>query len=364
MKDRGNSFLKLLDRFVGIPLIFLLSQFKRTRAFPANISSIGILATAAIGDTILISALGQALKVKYPLAKIILFASETNLGVAKLLEGFDEVQFVPVKKPFAAIGTLRKMKVDFLIDTGQWARINALLTFLSGAGYTRGFMTAGQKRHYLYDEVVKHSNQVHELNNFLHLSGPVFAHAPRPLFKESGKEICKQPNLIVCHLKPSGENPWMKEWDQLKWLKLIDELSELGFIIYLTGGAGDRSALDQIFDAVKNKSKTHVVAGEYNLAQTRDLLLSCRLCISVNTGIMHMAAALDTDLIAIHGPTNPLRWGPTSTNAVVIKSSLKCSPCLNLGFDYGCSVNDCMKSIDFSHVFSRVREALGGRSSL
>ncbi|MFQ5583834.1 MAG: hypothetical protein ACE5GL_05310, partial [Calditrichia bacterium] len=57
-QERANKLLRLLDRYLGIPLILLLRLFKRKKNLPTgNIKSFGLLKTVAIGDTVLLSAI-------------------------------------------------------------------------------------------------------------------------------------------------------------------------------------------------------------------------------------------------------------------------------------------------------------------
>ncbi len=81
MADRGNRLLRRGDFLIGIPLTFLLGALRlKKRPLPPedSIRRIGILATAAIGDTILISAVLKDLKDRYPEAQMVFFAGGTN----------------------------------------------------------------------------------------------------------------------------------------------------------------------------------------------------------------------------------------------------------------------------------------------
>jgi len=83
------------------------------------------------------------------------------------------------------------------------------------------------------------------------------------------------------------------------------------------------------------------------------------ILVSGNTGIIHLGAAVDTKVVALHGPTNPNEWGPYNKESTVIKSSKPCAPCLYLGFEYKCHKPDCMDEISVDEVFDAVRKHLG-----
>jgi ADP-heptose:LPS heptosyltransferase len=82
--------------------------------------------------------------------------------------------------------------------------------------------------------------------------------------------------------------------------------------------------------------------------------------VSGNTGVMHLAAGLGLPLLALHGPTDPVKWGPRALpgRARVLEAGIACSPCLFYGFDYGCPRRDCMEAIPQERVTTQVLELL------
>ena len=95
LPGRGSSRARLLDRYLGIPLVFLAGQFGRKRAIPAGVRQIGLLNTAALGDTILMSGPLADLRAAYPHARIVFFTGPSNYEAARLLDGPDEVVELP-----------------------------------------------------------------------------------------------------------------------------------------------------------------------------------------------------------------------------------------------------------------------------
>jgi ADP-heptose:LPS heptosyltransferase len=74
------------------------------------------------------------------------------------------------------------------------------------------------------------------------------------------------------------------------------------------------------------------------------------MVVSGNTGVMHMAAALRKKQIAIHGPTNPIIWGPLNPHSKIVMSPCPNCPCLKLGFEYHTKDQSCMRKIDVEQV--------------
>ena len=73
-----------------------------------------------------------------------------------------------------------------------------------------------------------------------------------------------------------------------------------------------------------------------------------------------MSAAVGVPLIALHGATSDLRWGPLSDKAIVVKSGENCQPCISLGFESHCQNPKCMEHITVDMVLEKIDE-LGRR---
>ena len=81
---------------------------------------------------------------------------------------------------------------------------------------------------------------------------------------------------------------------------------------------------------------------------------------SVNTGVMHLAAAVGAPTIALNGPTSATRWGPIGANVVCVDSELPGCGYLNLGFEYDGHRTDCMRGISVDRVATAVLERARG----
>ena len=359
MPERGNVFLRFLDRILGIPLVFFVSLFHRSRARPGVFRRIALLKTAAIGDTVLISAVVRDIRERLPTAEIHFFVGENNREAAELLSGINRVIPLPVKNPLRAVPLIRRMnEYDLLLDFGQWPRLDALLSWSARARWKVGFKTEGQFRHGVYDVAVTHSRDIHEFHNYKNLLEPIDlkgSHLPHISIEENpGKK-----SVIVVHMFAGGYKACLKEWPEERWIALINSLTATGKQITLTGHRDRANEARHLWERIKDKDKVRVAAGELDLRAMARLLKSSELVISVNTGIVHLAAALGCRIVTLHGPTSAKRWGPFDNNGLSLQSPLKCSPCLNLGFDYGCPRNDCMKAISVESVLSLTEETRG-----
>src|SRR2546423_8788943 len=146
---RGHRMLRMIDRYCGAPLLMSLALLRRRpRHLPHPIRRIGLLNTAAIGDTVLMSGPLADLRDTYRDARIVLMVGPSNYEAAILLNPTVDVVKLPVFDLFASMIEIRRQELDVLLDFGPWARLNAIITALSGAKFTAGFRTARQYRHY------------------------------------------------------------------------------------------------------------------------------------------------------------------------------------------------------------------------
>ncbi len=159
---RGNIILKLIDRFFGISLVWLLGKFlKKKHEFPQKLNSILVVKLSALGDTILLIPVLRSIKRKYPDAKITVLCTKINLGVLELCPYVNNLLVVDIKKllfnPFLVKKLFGNMSFDIGLDFDQWTRISPLFLYFAKAGYKAGFKTENQYRHFLYDVSADHS---------------------------------------------------------------------------------------------------------------------------------------------------------------------------------------------------------------
>lgn len=353
MSDRGNALLRFGDRFFGIPLILFLSLFKKRRKKPENIKSVGILATAAIGDTLLLSPVVKDFVKKYPYAETVIFCGKTNFATFKM--ALPEMNFItiPVGNPLKSIKIIREYSFDLFLDFGPWPRINSLLTHFSRSKYKVGFNSINQFRHYIYNEAVPHLNSCHEIDNLRRLVKSFGVDSESvPYLGDSSPD--KAEPYIVVHMFPSGYKAHYKEWSDNRWISLINGLTNSGVEVYLTGAPKDVDSCERIADKCDEKNKIRILAGKTTLKEVGDILSKAIATISVNTGIMHMAAAYNQLVFALHGPTSPLRWGPVCSNKVDFTATSEGAGCLHLGFEYNKSDDHSLDTIDPETVLKEV----------
>lgn len=355
----ANSLLRAGDAALGPVLLRLIGRLRGTRRRPVRPHRIGVMKTTGIGDMVLASAVARDMQDAFPHASLVLFAGPGNANVAQLVENATVVT-LPTARPWRAIPLIRAAQVDILLDLGQWTRLEALYAALSRARWTAGFRTRGFDRHFAYDESVLHSDRISELENFRAIARAAGATPQaRPCFPN--RDVIHEPPMadpyVVFHLWPGGFRSELREWPASSWRELVDRVRAAGYRVVLTGGPDDVERA-RGFAASCATPEVVSIAGRYPFAELVGVLAAARCVVSVNTGLMHLAAAAGAPTIALNGPTSELRWGPVGDRVVSINSSLPCCGFLNLGFEYEGQRIDCMSGIDVERVAeATLREA-------
>jgi ADP-heptose:LPS heptosyltransferase len=315
--------------------------------------------STGIGDMILTTAIARDVAAAHPDAEVVVFGGADNADIARLVPDVRTTQLATAR-PWAAIPRLRAERLDAIIDFGQWTRLEALYAALSGASWKAGFDTPGQDRHYAYDATVLHSADRSELANYRELISTIgVTSTSLPSFRPARptQALPVQGPFVVFHLWPGGFRSELREWPPESWRCLAGRLAKGGFTIVLTGGPADVGRTDAFIRSSGDLAE-HMksVAGRYRLDEVIDLIGSANCVVSVNTGLMHLAAAVGVPTVGLNGPTSAKRWGPIGPNVVCINSDLPGCGYLNLGFEYDGKRTDCMRGISVDRVVSATLE--------
>lgn len=351
--NRGNIFLRLADKCLGILLLIILSIFTKKRQKPTKTTNIAIFKSAAIGDLVLISAVLKDLKRSNPDLNITMVLGEDNHALLPLLQHYDHCLKINVSRPLRAIKRIRKEKFDCFIDLGSWPRIDAVISFFSNSECVIGYQTRNQYRHYAYDLIFKHNDQIHELDNYRNVFSQLFGiecnSLPELIAPPSGEKFSED-DFILVHMWPGGYKSHYKEWKREYWHKLFQKIIKDKYLIVLSGTKADLKNNDY-FEIAFGKDKVINIAGKFNLYDLADIIYQSVAVVSVNTGIAHMSAALGKPTVCLNGPTSPTRWAPLGEQVKNINSEKEGAGFLNLGFEYNRGPGDTMEHINVESVY-------------
>ncbi|MDP8990354.1 MAG: hypothetical protein M3N41_09795 [Acidobacteriota bacterium] len=350
-----------MDRYAGITALRVISAFNRRRQRPAAFRAIGILASPTIGDTLLTSGAVGDLRRGFPDARLIYFTTPgASRAAAKLLHGIDEIQSIDILKPLLTIQTMRNCKLDLVVDFTQWQRITALYAGLSGAGYRLGFRSDGQHRHCLYDQTVSHSAEAHEIENFRALVRALGVEAEsQPALNVPNNQSLVDSGNVIFHPWASGDRSFLREWDRENWVALAEKLARDETVFLITG---TRAELSRSEGLARRLRRAQLSAEPLLLRDGLGALCGhiqrSELVVSVNTGIMHLAALLGARTISLNGPTATHRWGPVGTKSCSVEPRGGGGGYLHFGFEFAGNPQDTMQRICVEDVFAAAQELL------
>lgn len=169
--------------------------------------------------------------------------------------------------------------------------------------------------------------------------------------KNSSEKILDKNNLIgFC----PGARHFTKRWPKEYFIKLGNLLIERGYQVVLFGGKIDEELCSEI---------ANEISGSINLSNDDDLLQTTsdmRKCITVvcnDSGLMHVASATNTKIIAVFGSTvKEFGFAPYNCDNLILENnSLSCRPCSHIGKDHCPKKHfNCMMALRPEYVFDKV----------
>lgn len=174
----------------------------------------------------------------------------------------------------------------------------------------------------------------------------------------AGRGIAAETPLVGIH--PFTANPG-RAWHPDNFIETANRLQERFEVRIVVFGGPRERALSGPF-AERIAPRPVMAVGTGGLRETMALLTRCALLICNDSGIMHLAAAVGTPLVALFGPQSPVKFGPWGRDCEVIYKRFPCSPCKQKFFQE-CQPSPrmkpyCMEEITAADVIARAAERL------
>jgi lipopolysaccharide heptosyltransferase II len=155
----------------------------------------------------------------------------------------------------------------------------------------------------------------------------------------------------------AGNRPY-KSWSTEGFREVAARLANEGYArVVVVGAEKDRMLGHEILAVVEPRQRCNL-AGRTTPSQLAALLARCDLLVGIDSGPMHVAAAVGTPVVALFGPTDPNRTGPQGEGHHVIFHEQECwRPCVHPVVP-DCKHRRCMDSITVDEVLSAARRVL------
>lgn len=138
-----------------------------------------------------------------------------------------------------------------------------------------------------------------------------------------------QPVLVLC---PGAEFGPAKQWPVPYFVEVANHYLGQQWQVWLLGSARDRSTTDEINALTEHQC--HNLAGRTTLVEVCDLISRAAMVVSNDSGLMHVAASYDRNLVCLFGSSSPAYTPPLSSRSVVLSLELDCSPCFQRDCPY------------------------------
>jgi len=289
----------------------------------------------------------------------------------KLLENnpaINNIHTLKKKHYFKLISDLKREKYDLSISPHSSFR-SALTAFLARIKHRIGFKRYLQQ--VFLTKCIKHRKGVHKiyknldllkiLPNNIEVENISISTNLYPTEKNYKKvdqllrELIKVEKSTTIILAP-GSVWYTKRWPLEYYLELTNKLLEKNFYIILLGSPTEKSLCDYIILNTIRKEKIKNVSGEFDLLDAAALVRKIDLVICNDSGMLHIANAMDTPVFAFFGPTTKnIGYYPFKENDFIFEINIPCRPCGSHGGDK-CKKGhfNCMKLLNPDIVFQRI----------
>ena len=301
-----------------------------------------VIAPSWIGDTMLMQPMLARLKQRHPGVQIDVIAPPWT---APLLHQMAEVHEVILNHfPHGTLKLAARFRLGRQLRAAQYDQAivlpnsskSALPPFFAGIPLRTGFI--GEMRFGLLNDArrLKKSALPLMIERFAQLAEmpghPISRPIAHPTLEVSTEQrqrtlgklglSLNQPVAIFC---PGAEYGPAKRWPIPYFAELAQNLRTRGYAVWLLGSPKDQEIGDKIVALGNNASRN--LCGQTDLAEAIALLSCADLVVSNDSGLMHIAAALDRPMLALYGSSSPDFTPPLSAKAHIIKLDLPCSPC-------------------------------------
>ncbi len=301
-----------------------------------------IVAPSWIGDTIMAQPMFARLHARFPGLQLDALAPR---WVAPVLQRMGEISEI-VDSPFGhgQLSLEPRWRLARELAARNYDAVyvlpnslkSALVPFMAGIPRRIGFI--GESRYGLIN--VRHTLDKAALplmvERFAQLAEAPGAALPKPIFYPKIRSTAadqlktltelglERPARIVAFC-PGAEYGPAKRWPAAHFASLAKSLAERGYAIWLFGSPKDHAVAEEISQLAPGLCRN--LCGATSLGQAVDLLAMTDLVVCNDSGLMHVAAALDRRLVTLYGSSSPGFTPPLSDQADILSLNLDCSPC-------------------------------------
>jgi heptosyltransferase-2 len=167
--------------------------------------------------------------------------------------------------------------------------------------------------------------------------------------------LCHRLGLVrnerLAVLCPGAEYGPAKRWPESHFAAVARALADAGWTVWIVGSHKDEAMGAAIHD--QSGGAAINLCGRTQLADAIDLLSGADVVVTNDSGLMHVAAALDRPLVALYGSSSPEFTPPLARHVAILQHPVPCSPCFARTCRFGHL--DCLTHLEPSQVLEAIR---------
>ena len=328
-----------------------------------------IVGPSWLGDAVMMGSLVQRLKARAPAPMISVLAPTHLADLMARMPGVDAVLDNPFAHGALRLGDRWRLgrslagRFDQAIVLPHSFK-SALVPAFAGVPTRTGFV--GEARQMLLNDAraLDEARLPRMVDRFCLLSEPpgaeTPAETPSPRLTASAANIAAARAAFALDERPAvalcvgAEYGPAKRWPARHFAALAQRLAGEGLAVWLLGSPADAPIGAEI-EALAPGSAANLV-GRTSLGQAIDLIAGAAGVVSNDSGLMHVAAALDRPLAALYGSSSPTFTPPLSAKAAILSEDIACSPC----FERTCPLGHfkCLNDLASERVGAALRSLM------
>jgi len=329
-----------------------------------------IMGPSWVGDMVLAHSLFQSLKQRKPDAYIAVAAPGWTLPLLERMPEVDEAIALPFRHGQFVLG--ERIRFGKSLQDRQFSQAiflvnsfkSAILPLAAGISRRTGYL--GEFRYGLLNDIrpLDKAKLPRTVDRFVALGLeanedlPNELPQPRLRTEQTGAETAlsklgiRLPQAPILALCPGAEYGSAKRWPEAYYAEVANQMLGRGWQVWLFGSEKDAAITAEINRLTQGKCLD--LSGKTSLGEAVDLMALTHAVISNDSGLMHVAAALDKPLVAVYGSSDPHHTPPMNARSVIEYLGLECSPC----FERECPLKHlkCLRDISPQHVIEDLRK--------
>ena len=375
--------MRSVDRFLGIPLCWLLSfvmpAYRRTihdgaSARPAKILVIKFF---GFGSIVLSTSALSIIKTLYPGSELSFLSFKENKDLLERMQLIDEVITIRrnsmrafVRDTLAVVARVIRSRYDIVFDLEFFSKYSTLMSGITNAPIRLAFALPARWRSRIVNHPVQLKKGTHVIDSFCQLVLAV-SHSTVPIPTLHGPTITDQDHqallrkialgskkVIAVNIN-AGETFLERRWPPEKFAELVRSLAPRDESTFcFIGSPQERDYVEKAIRKTECTERCINVAGLLSIPELGALLQRSEMLISNDSGPLHLASALGIPTIGLFGPESPEFYGTYGSESRTVYKKIACSPCMNVysAKDFRCPYNArCMKEISVEEVTDLIR---------